>query len=160
GVPSATPPACPAALPEALAGYADTAPSVMCPPCTCSPSVAAQCYLPHSLFSNANVCPGGAAAQPFDPPPNWDGTCTTMDARSSADSVSVLPGDLQPGNCAESSNMPTSISGGTRAKGCFNPHGGSGILPGSCGDPQQTCVLPKVDGYSTCIATPSDTACP
>src|SRR5262249_53413654 len=97
GPPGATPPACPTWLPTPDPGFADTAPSVTCPACTCSPTIDAQCHLPYQVTAISPACPGGAKAQPFGPPSNWDGMCTAMDAVSSADAVTVIPGDLHSG---------------------------------------------------------------
>src|SRR4051812_1709008 len=59
GEPNAPPPSCPAAMAGESPGFADTAPTVSCPVCSCSPSNA-QCLLPVQLSANPSACPGGA----------------------------------------------------------------------------------------------------
>src|ERR1700722_4217330 len=73
GASNATPPACPSELSLAGPGFAETPPTVSCPSCMCSPSIAA-CNLPDQLAANASTCLGGSGSQQFNAPPAWDGT--------------------------------------------------------------------------------------
>jgi hypothetical protein len=156
GAPSATPPACPMPWLGSNLGFADSEPSISCSPCACSPS-AAECLLPEQLSAHPAACPGGPSSQPFNAPPLWDGACSAMDAVSSAASVTAVPLSRAQPHCSATPSQPPVINGVTRAQVCV----GTNSVPfGTCGDPQQTCIYPKTDGYVTCIASDGDQACP
>jgi hypothetical protein len=162
GSPSATPPVCPEVLPSSDLGFADVAPSVTCPSCSCAPSIEAQCFLAQQLSGNASACPGDAGMQPFNAPEPWSGACTAMDAVSSANSVTVSPPRLQQsGICPSiSSGKPSNIQGQTRAQICGSPSTGPAVPSGTCANQQQTCVYTPTPGYSSCIITSGDMSCP
>jgi hypothetical protein len=145
-------PACPPDTPLAETGYADTEPSLTCAPCSCIAPPSTCDLSKEEVSPQAGVCPG-------DPPAflymDWDGTCSTAHAVSSAGSVYVAPPIITPGfGCEELYNPPISADGPTRAQLCEASGNqlSQGLNPGGvCEDPEQTCVFPKADGYLTCI---------
>jgi len=156
GAPNATPPPCPSMLPGALPGFADTPPTVSCPSCACSPSIAG-CDLPDQLTANASACPGGSGGQQFNAPPVWDGTCDAMGAISSASSLTVEPPTIPGGHCVPVTAGTISIQGATAAQVC---NGTVHVAPGTCGDQSMVCAFPKADGFLTCITRLGDQQCP
>jgi hypothetical protein len=161
GPAGSTPPMCPAVTPGAFAAFLDNPPaSITCSPqCTCGPS-ANTCYPPATITANSAVCPangGSVQHTPFDGPAVWDGTCTTQDAVSAADSVTVSPGQLGTGaSCEASTAQVTHIAGAqTIAQGCTAV---SQFPAGVCPSADQTCAYAKADGFSVCLLGEGD--CP
>lgn len=75
--------ACPAIAPvvdfEGFADLVDVGPA-SCGACTCGPSTGT-CSPPEHLTANTDICAGTAGTPTsFDPPPAWDGSCSTMNA--------------------------------------------------------------------------------
>ncbi len=67
---------------EIYAGHGDLDAPTHCDACACAPP-AGSCELPATVTASAGICPGsgpGAAHTPFDPPPKWDGDCTSANA--------------------------------------------------------------------------------
>jgi hypothetical protein len=155
---SAVPPACPSMQnDEKQMGFADTAPTVECPSCECGPSDG-KCYLPSTMSASVEACPGTTNPQSFDASQLWDGTCTAMDAVSSAASVTVSPPYLLAEGCFPSLLGPPTITGMTQAEACSAPFL---LAPGTCGDQSLPCIYPATEGFSACISSPlGDRACP
>jgi hypothetical protein len=157
GPANATPPACPDVMPAPFPAFADTEPTVTCPMCSCLPSVGAQCSLPDQLWASTSACPGGAGAQPFDPPQGWNGTCDATTPVSSADSLIVAPLAFPGGGCTAVETGPIKIQGPTAALQC---DGMPSVAAGTCGDQSKVCAFPESDGFLTCIIKVGDNACP
>lgn len=156
GTPGATAPSCPSVyFAGADPGFADTAPTVVCAGCSCSPSAAA-CSLPSQLSASPGACPGGSGAQ-FDPPHAWDGTCDATRIVPAADSLTVAPPPDPAGYCNPESAGPADIQGPVPALVCA---GVPGTFLGTCANPSQFCAFPKFDGFLTCIASTDDDAGP
>jgi hypothetical protein len=154
--PNATPPTCPSVMPAPFPGFADTAPTVQCPACACSPSTS-QCLLPAHLSANPAACPGGSGAQQSDPPPSWDGTCNTANPVTSADSLTVSAPPSPFGHCDPVVTGPMNIQGSTPALECEGmPH----VAAGTCGNQAMVCAFPKSDGFLTCVTNLGDQQCP
>ena len=157
GPASTTPPACPAVMPGAFAGFADAPPTVQCPTCECSPSAGASCLSPAHLSANPGACPGGPGAQPFDGTKGWDGACDAMNPVASADSLTVSAPAEPGGHCSPVQTGPTTIQGATAALEC---DGMPSVAAGTCGDQSKVCTFPKSDGFLTCVVKVGDKACP
>ena len=79
GAPDETPLDCPDNAPTNWwNGYANLVPTA-CPQCTCQPPQGS-CSLPATLKAYYSPCPPPANTpfESFDPPMNWDGSCTTV----------------------------------------------------------------------------------
>lgn len=157
GPANATPPTCPAVMPAPFPGFADTAPTVECPECSCLPSGGAQCSLPDQLSANPGVCPGGPGAQEFSAPPTWDGTCSTTNTVSAAGSLTVAPPTSPYSSCAVKQTGPLISHGPTASLQCGGLHP---LAAGTCGDQNKVCAFLKTDGFLTCIVKYDDNECP
>ncbi len=72
----------PGVLNEIYTGYGDLDAPTHCDACTCAPPIGS-CELPATLTASAASCAGdgpGVAHTSFDPPPKWDGSCTSANA--------------------------------------------------------------------------------
>ena len=152
-------PSCPPFMPATHAGFADTPPTVDCPECFCTPS-SAFCLLPYQLSANVGACSsGGSSFQKFNASETWDGTCNTMNAVLSADSLTAEPpSGPGAGNCTPVAGGPISIQGPTSAQTCQSAT--ASVAPGSCGDQSMICAYPKTEGFLTCIVKAGDVECP
>lgn len=162
GPAGSTPPACPEEAPNDSPGFLDAPPdSVTCSQCLCAQSEGG-CYPPYIMKANSAACPGtgpGVSHTPFDAAIIWDGTCTSQDAVSSADSVTVSPPDLDGhSECPAGGTKPTDIQGGgtiSRICSSFSPE-----PDGKCPN-DQICAYRKVDGFSVCVPNfNEDVPCP
>jgi hypothetical protein len=113
------------------------------------------------ITASKAACPGGAQSVPFDAPTGWDGTCTAMDAISAAASVQAPPPELGfTSGCSPSDDPPLKLTGGkTRSLECGTAYG-VGEEPGTCLRAGDTCMVPNVSGFLTCIANAGDLPCP
>jgi hypothetical protein len=112
------------------------------------------CDAATTIAAHTTVCPAAGGGVPFNAPEVWDGTCTTMDPVSSADSLTVAPpsppdsqDECQP---AEAMLGLVAFHGGkTIAELCFTQSTGIGDVPGNCqnGD---LCTYPSVPGFLIC----------
>jgi hypothetical protein len=158
GPSGATAPSCPPFMPAPFAGFVDTAPTVECPTCLCTPS-SASCLLPYQMSANADACPGdGSGAEQFNASETWDGTCDAMSPVSAAASLTVQPPPgPAAGNCTPVAGGPISIQGPTAAEVCESAT--ASVAPGSCGDQSMICAYPKAQGFLTCIVKFGDVEC-
>ena len=96
---------------QTFAGYGDLDAPTHCDACACAPPTGT-CALPSKLTASAASCAGdgpGVAHTPFDPPPKWDGTCTSTNAVDPGklcggvpcvQSVTIAPLTLKESECA------------------------------------------------------------
>jgi len=147
-----------------------------CEPCNCKPSTGS-CGLPETLTAHAGICYAGAADTSFDPPPDWDGSCTA---------VNSIPAQAQcpPGSgipCVQSitigalakldekcePDLPpvpkvTNFSGPSWGLAAISCQGYTNPPLAGCEDPGRICV-PAADpdaGFRQCIRARGDMACP
>ena len=156
GGPNDTPPPCPAVMPAPFPGFADTPPTVVCPACSCSPTIS-QCGLPVQFSANQNACPGGADAQQFNAPKSWDGTCNATDPVLTAASLTVTPPPSPFSYCEPVVVGVVTIQGPTAALQC---EGMPSVAAGTCGDQSKVCAFPTTDGFLTCVVNLGDQQCP
>ncbi len=137
--------------------------TLACPTCACEPS-AGSCALPGTVTVGASpVCPGdgGDAGIPFDPPSDWDGSCTANDAIAALEchggpcSATVAP--MAPINaaCAPTHDVvPKIVTWINAAFAC-----GGGTDNGACDDPGAVCAaVPSTlpPGFSVCVSYDDD----
>jgi hypothetical protein len=132
--------------------------SITCSPCTCTVS-SNTCLPSATITANSAACPAnGASGQPFDGPDVWDGTCTTQDAVSSAESVTFSPVQLGVGaSCTSGNSSVTHIGGAeTIAQLC-------GMFPpepqGLCPSADQECAFANATGFSVCKVAQGEASC-
>jgi hypothetical protein len=164
-------PACPSLAPDVVyegrAGL-DTSPA-SCGACSCDPPQGT-CALPSSLTASAAACPGsGPYVTPFDPPPAWDGSCTTNDAVAAGkacgsfgvpcvQSVTTAPLVMTESGCTPQQQIvPHSgtITWSSFARACRGNGGG-----GTCTEPGGMCVPPASKGFRRCVQVAGDLECP
>lgn len=104
--------ACPAAAPvPAYTGFADLdAGPASCGACGCEPSPGNACGPPEHLTASTAACPGGVYTAPFDPPPAWDGGCSTFDDVPAAKSLTSGPLTLTE-TCVADAGVPDAAGG-------------------------------------------------
>jgi hypothetical protein len=160
GPPGATPPACPAfANGGNTPGFLDVPPStVTCSPaCSCAPSEN-ECFLPSAMTAGSTACPSDG--MPFEAPPEWSGTCSTMNPVASADSLTVDPPTLGQGTCTPSTpNVVTAKGGSTIAVTCQSLSSHFGDVPGECPSADPWCAYPNAPGFTVCTAAAPGSSC-
>ncbi|MFT3764709.1 MAG: hypothetical protein QM820_04210 [Minicystis sp.] len=141
------------------------APNV-CGSCLCGPP-SGSCGLPATLTASSTECPGtapGAVHTAFDPPPGWDGDCTSNDSVPAGQlcaggpcvqSVTIAPLTVMEEGCAPA-QLPipkdTTASWGTTVRVC---RGGS--LSGCDGNGY--CTPPAPPGFRYCVFRDGDRDC-
>jgi hypothetical protein len=131
-------------------GNADPA-TLACDVCTCTQPTGT-CGLPATITASTASCNEGGTAIPFDPPPAWDGGCTTYDALDAGvGSITVAPLALDESGCTPVSAPPASTQDThwmTYAFACTTSAGGT------CADAGTTCTpaVPDGGGFEQCIS--------
>jgi hypothetical protein len=155
----------PGADAEKLTLYADLiAPPLVCDLCDCEPSEGECTKLPPQIQIRAGTCAMvGASTLPFEGPPDWDGSCTDVNAVpadakcpegsptlcAQVVSVSPLPPPSWEACAVKVDQVPTfskSVNWGTAARACL-----SSIDPYTCADDAQYCVPAAPPPWRQCI---------
>lgn len=163
-------PACPEQAPfVGFEGHADpNLPPPACGACSCEPP-AGTCGLPATIKANNTTCPppgAGVTLTPFDPPPRWDGACSSFDAVMANQtcgsglcvrSLSIGPLRVEESPCAPvtASAPPVPPPWRTFARACS----GTGAPP-ACEGNDGVCAPSPPAGFQQCIFHEGDVACP
>jgi hypothetical protein len=151
---------CPAAAPElAYTGFADLvdAGPASCGACGCELAHDNACGPPEHLTASTAACPGTAGfTKPFDPPPGWDGGCSSFDNIIGAKSLINSPLTLTE-VCTADAGAPaapaTPAAFGSAIVACLEKP-----APGC--DLEHVCA-PTDPAFQSCIYQPADVVtCP
>lgn len=154
-------PSCPADAPNIIyEGYADLIATTKCEACKCEPSTGACSLLSTiTLYMSEIACTPSPIVYPFDPPPNWDGSCTAGDAIAphTYNTITFGPHHLTNESCAPVTPIP-------EIKG-YPPHWDTYAL--ACGISAQciddkTCIKSDrtSDEFLTCVFREGIATCP
>lgn len=137
----------PGAPDEVYSGHGDLDAPTNCDACACAPPTGS-CGLPMTLTAYAASCAGdgpGVTHTHFDPPPKWEGTCTSESAIPPGklcggvpcvQSVTVAPLTLKESECAPI--QPPNVQPPSRwkkfARAC------AGLAPAPCSTHNEVCV--------------------
>ncbi|MDC3981455.1 hypothetical protein [Polyangium jinanense] len=74
-------PVCPENAPEiAFEGRPAPAWGLVCPTCSCDEPVGGACHVPTTWTVTSDACTGGGVQTNFDPPADWEGTCSATNS--------------------------------------------------------------------------------
>lgn len=146
------------------------APPAKCDACTCLPNGSCN-GLPDTIEIRSGTCnASNVQTTPFDGPPNWDGSCTSVNAMAAGKLCNGVP-------CAQSvgaSALPAPTNESCtptveKPNVTLDKHEwlegvrvcGAKDLPGTCAVTPERCVGPLDDGWLRCVSHPGkQDACP
>ncbi|HRI71383.1 MAG TPA: hypothetical protein PK156_44425 [Polyangium sp.] len=146
------------------------APPAKCDACACLPSGSCN-GLPDTIEIRSGTCnASNVQTTPFDGPPNWDGSCTSVNAMAAGQLCNGVP-------CAQSvgaSTLPAPTNESCtptveKPNATLDKHEwlegvrvcGAKDLPGTCAVTPERCVGPLDDGWLRCVSHPGkQDACP
>lgn len=165
-------PACPEAAPEIVFdGQLAPEAAPVCAACSCDPPVGS-CSLPTTWTISSAPCanPGGGVKTNFDPPVNWDGSCTTFGAVPAGKlcggvpcvaSVTVMPPMVEEQPCMPRGGDPMPAAPRLVAEGPFWTFGRACARtpwPACAGG--ELCLPSSSSPFATCVMHAGEMSCP
>jgi hypothetical protein len=172
---------CPAPTPEISFEGSSLPPAMTCAVCSCA-EPEGTCELPQTWTASSAACNLGGIETPFNPPPGWDGSCTTEGAipankdcsgQPCVQSLYVSAPIIEEGPCGVlEDGMPRPPPPKAKADVpplvSFVPPDVPGARACAPSDPWQTCekeldkacLPPPQKNFAPCVRTSGDKVCP